>query len=205
MAAALPVIDLVYRRGRFGLADAHETALYFFWFSLSLALWSAQSLYARAFYAAGDTLTPMIAATLLTLASLPIYSALFHKFSTAGLAVASDFGILANTVGLAILLHRKKLVPFADLRWMELGKAAVTAVVAGFLSYRVSLAIPVQGRRMADILGLLVVTLTWAAAVLIGLWLLRSDLPNDLRRRKPTAYPRVAERQAEETSAGIEP
>jgi putative peptidoglycan lipid II flippase len=205
MAAALPVIDLVYRRGRFGLADAHETALYFFWFSLSLALWSAQSLYARAFYAAGDTLTPMIAATLLTLASLPVYSALFHKFSTVGLAVASDIGILVNTVGLAILLHRKKLVPFADLRWMELAKAAVTAVVAGLLSYRVSLAIPVQGRRMADIVGLCVITLTWAAAVLIGLWLLRSDLPNDLRRRKPTAYPRVAERQAEETSAGIEP
>jgi putative peptidoglycan lipid II flippase len=122
-----------------------------------------------------------------------------------GLAVASDLGILANTLGLAILLHRRKLVPFTDLRWTELGKAGLTAVVAGFLSYRVSLNISVQGRRIGDIVALFVVTLTWAAAVLIGLWLLRSDLPNDLRRRKSTAYPRVAERQAEETSAGIEP
>src|SRR5579871_7039459 len=61
MAAAFPLIDLVYRRGRFLLSDTQTTAIYFFWFSLSLALWSAQGLYARAFYAAGDTLTPMAA------------------------------------------------------------------------------------------------------------------------------------------------
>src|ERR1700734_631592 len=41
MAVALPLIDLVYRRGRFTLADSTSTALYFFWFSLSLALWSS--------------------------------------------------------------------------------------------------------------------------------------------------------------------
>src|ERR1700724_4214707 len=69
MAAALPLIDLVYRRGRFLFSDTQTTAIYFFWFSLSLALWSAQGLYARAFYAAGDTLTPMVAVSIITLAS----------------------------------------------------------------------------------------------------------------------------------------
>ena len=47
--------------------------MYFFWFSVSLVLWSAQGLYARAFYAAGDTLDPMIAVSVITLLSLPIY------------------------------------------------------------------------------------------------------------------------------------
>src|SRR5271156_2575182 len=47
MAIALPLIDLVYRRGRFTFADSESTALYFFVFSLSLALWSSQALYAR--------------------------------------------------------------------------------------------------------------------------------------------------------------
>src|SRR5579864_8313423 len=61
MVAALPLIDLVYRRGKFLFTDTQTSAVYFFWFSLSLVLWSAQGLYARAFYAAGDTLTPMIA------------------------------------------------------------------------------------------------------------------------------------------------
>src|SRR5215467_200544 len=79
MAAALPLIDLVYRRGKFLFVDTQSTAVYFFWFSLSLVLWSAQGLYARAFYAAGDTLTPMIAVSVITLLSLPIYSLLFHR------------------------------------------------------------------------------------------------------------------------------
>ncbi len=56
MAAAFPLIDLLYRRGRFLVSDTQTTtAVHFFWFSLSLALWSAQGLYARAFYASATT------------------------------------------------------------------------------------------------------------------------------------------------------
>ena len=205
MAAALPVIDLVYRRGRFVFEDSQSTAIYFFWFSISLAFWSAQGLYARAFYAASDTLTPMIAATALTVASLPLYAGLFHKFSVIGLAMASDFGIVANTVILAILLHRRGLVPFDDMKWKELSKAAITAVLAGWLAHRVSQLVNLNGSRLADLKAVFLVLLTWAGAVAAGLWFLRSDLPSQLRRRKITSYPHVAERQAEETSAGVEP
>lgn len=205
MAAALPLIDLVYRRGQFSFYDSQATAMYFFWFSLSLAFWSAQGLYSRAFYAAGDTLTPMIAATVLTVASLPVYSALFRTLSVGGLAIASDIGIVANTLALAIFLHRRKLVPAGDLKWRELGKAALTAVIAGYLSYRVSRIVSLDGSRRADLMAIALVTITWAAGVAAGLWILRSDLPQELRRRKKTPFPRVAERQAEETSAGIEP
>ncbi len=205
MAAALPLIDLVYRRGRFLFSDSQETAIYFFWFSLSLAFWSAQGLYSRAFYAAGNTLTPMVASSLITLASLPIYSALYHTFSTVGLAMASDLGIVANTLALAILLHRRKLVPTGELQWGELGKAGITAAVAGLLSQLVARAVTVSGSRTADVEALGLITITWAGAAAAGLWLTGSQLPHDLRRRKATAYPRVAERQAEELSAGIEP
>jgi len=91
------------------------------------------------------------------------------------------------------------------LKWGELGKAAITAVVAGWLAHRVSLLISLNGSRWADLKALLLVSMTWAAGVAVGLWLLRSDLPSQLRRRKATPYPHVAERQAAETSAGIEP
>jgi len=205
MATALPIIDLVYRRGRFVFGDSQSTAVYFFWFSVSLALWSAQGLYARAFYAAGDTLTPMIAATLLTIASLPVYYTLFHRMSVTGLAIASDIGILVNTLALAVLLHRKKLVPAGDMKWIELGKALLVSVAASYLSFRVSQGVSVSGSRKADLLALGLITVTWAAAAAGGLWLLRSTLLTDLRRRKGTSYPRVAERQAEELSAGGEP
>src|SRR5713226_4008867 len=205
MAAALPLIDLVYRRGRFLFSDSQETAIYFFWFSLSLAFWSAQGLYARAFYAAGNTLTPMIASSLITLASIPMYSSLYRHFSTVGLAMASDLGIVANTLALAILLHRRQLVRVSELHWGEIGKAGITAVVAGLLSYQVARVVLVSNSRMADLKALGLITITWAGAIAAGLWLTRSSLPGDLRRRKPTSYPRVAEVQAADLSGGIEP
>ncbi|MBZ5706107.1 MAG: murein biosynthesis integral membrane protein MurJ [Acidobacteriia bacterium] len=204
MAASLPLIDLVYRRGHFLFSDSRTTAIYFFWFSLSLAFWSAQGLYARAFYAAGNTLTPMVASSLITAASLPVYYALYHALSTVGLAIASDVGIVANTVVLAILLHWRKLVPSEQLQWGELGKAGITAAVAGILSFEVARVVMVSGSRMADVKALGLVTVTWAAAVAAGLWIMRSQLPRDLRRRKETSYPRVAEAGGE-LSAGIEP
>ena len=202
MVAALPLIDLVYRRGKFLFADAQTSAIYFFWFSLSLILWSAQGLYARAFYAAGDTLTPMVAVSVITLASMPVYSILFHTFGVVGLAWASDIGIGMNLVALACLLHYRKLVSLGEMRWRELGKAALTASIAGAISYEVAKVEPFvtsgHGSRIADLTQLALVSVTWAAAVAAGLWLLRSELPQDLRRRKGAAYPEVAQEQTKE-------
>ncbi|HTM86826.1 MAG TPA: murein biosynthesis integral membrane protein MurJ [Terriglobales bacterium] len=206
MAAALPLIDILYRRGRFHFSDSRETALYFFWFAISLAFWSAQALYARAFYAAGDTLTPMIASSIITLVSLPLYAVLFRTFSVVGLTIASDIGIFANTVAMALLLHRRKLVMTSALPWKELGKIAFTSLFALALSYGVAHSVTLNGSRAADFLRLFLVSITWAAAVAMGLWATRSQLPRALRERgQRTTYPHVAEKHAEELSAGMEP
>ncbi len=210
MAAAFPLIDLVYRRGRFLVSDTQTTAVYFFWFSLSLALWSAQGLYARAFYAAGDTLTPMAAVTVITASSLPIYSLLFHKDGVVGLAYASDIGIGANLLALALLLHFRKMVSLKTLRWDELGKSALTALAAGGISLEVAHGVTPfvsgHGSRISDILQLAVISVTWAAAVALGLWILGSQLPRDLRRRKATSYPGAAQAGSKEImDAGRQP
>ena len=207
MAAALPLIDLVYRlpHGHFVFADSQATATFFFWFSLSLVFWAAQGLYARSFYAAGNTLTPMVASTLITVASLPMYRALYHALSGVGLALASDVGIAANCLAMAILLHQRRLVPWTELQWKELGKATITAVVAGVLSYRVAAAVLVSGSRIADIKALGLIGVTWAGAVAAGLWFTQSQLPGDLRRRKAPVLPQAAEKQVEELTKGIVP
>ena len=204
MSAALPLVDLLYRRGRLTFFDSREIALYFFWFSLSLGFWSAQALYARGFYAAGNTLTPMVASTLITAASIPVYAALFGSFSTVGLAMASDLGIIANCLAMALLLHRRKLVSFIQLQWREIGKAALTAGVAGLLSYQMVRVAMVNGSRLGDIKALGLGGITWAAAVAAGLWLTRSQLPGDLRRRKAQTAP-AASGAGEALSAGIQP
>src|SRR5437764_5134572 len=182
--AALPLIDLVYRRGHLHFSDSQTTAVYFFWFSLSLAFWSAQGLYARAFYAAGNTLTPMIASTVITIASLPIYSALYHAFSARGLVIASDIGIAANCSGVAFLLNRRGLVPLGGLQWKEIGKALLVSIVSGFLAWEATRLFNLTGSRVADLEALALISLVWTGAVVLGLWITQSKLPGDLRRKK---------------------
>lgn len=184
-ATALPVIDIVYRRGKFSFEDSQGTAVFFLWFGISLAFWAAHSIYSRAFYATSDTLTPMIATTAITVAIIPVYGALFHLIGVVGLAVASDIGILVNVVTFAMLLHRKHLVPAGFMSWKELGKVLLTAVVAGELSRRVGEIVTIDGSRLHDFERLGLATVTWAAAVAAGLWVTRSQLPAALRRRRP--------------------
>jgi len=75
------------------------------------------------------------------------------------------------------------MVSFSGLNWKELGKTALIGIVSGGLSYEVTRTVALDGSRRADLLSLALGTLTWAAAVAAGLWLLRSELPGDLRRR----------------------
>ncbi len=187
MAAALPIVDLVYRiaRGRFHFTDSQGTAILLFWFSISLVFWAAQGLYARAYYAAGDTLTPMIAGTIITVASYPIYVALFHQFGVIGLALASNTGIAIHTLTLAVLLNRKKLVRIATLPWLGFAKALGTAAFAGLMGHFVAGLAPPNGSRRADFAALGLISITWAAAVALGLWITRSELLSELRRRPP--------------------
>jgi putative peptidoglycan lipid II flippase len=204
ISAALPLIDLAYRRGQFSFADSQVTALYFAWFSISLAMWAAQSLYARAYYASGNTLVPMVATTAIFAASLPMYASLHRALGTTGLAIASDIGISANCIAIAYLLHRRGLVPFRGLHWAELGKTVVVAALATGLAFKVSSLVAITGKRSADVQSLTLSLLTFGAAVAVGLWLTRSRLLDDLRRRKAATYSRAVEEQSQTSGAGVE-
>ena len=101
-------------------------------------------------------------------------------------------------------------MPLSGLRWKELGKAALVSVVAGAISFEVAKAVPLSGAghgsRVADLAQLALLSVTWMAAVAAGLWLLQSELPRDLRRRRTTAYPAVAQAESKEImGAGREP
>ena len=211
MAAALPIIDLAFRHGHFTFTDARATATYFFVFAISLALWSAQAQYARAFYGAGNTLTPMVASTIIVAASLPIYRALFHMYDVTGLAIASDIGILMHTVVLAWLLHRKKMVLLNELPWLELMKAlaiAVVATLAGLASNHYLFGVTrldVARSFSTDVLSLLVISVVWLAVVAAGLWVTKSKLLNELRRVKSRAKgPAPPEPMVDRTTGGVD-
>ena len=183
LVVSVPLIDLLLRRGRFTIADTRETALYFYCFSLSLIFWSVQGLYARAFYAAGDMLRPMVAGTIITAASVPVYWYLFHHQGVIGLAFASDIAIVLHTLTLAVLLNSRKMVTIAGLDWQELARAISAAIIAGALAFYAGEFVPYAGTRVSAIESIAFVSLTWTAAALAILFLSGSKLLRELRQR----------------------
>jgi len=131
VALATPLVEVLYLGGKFSLTDCRECAVYFAVFSFALFLWSAQAIYSRAFFAAGNTMLPMLAATAVTIVSWPIYGALYHWKGAMGLAIASDLGIALQTATIALLLHQRRMVSLASLDYEELGRCFLAAVASG--------------------------------------------------------------------------
>jgi putative peptidoglycan lipid II flippase len=189
---SFPLVDLIFRGGLFHTNSAREMALYFAIFSISLCFWSAQTFYARSFYAAGNTLTPMIAGTIVVLVSLPIYWSLYHAKGAIGLAIASDIGIAIQTVSLGVLLHHRKMAALSGLEFKELARSAVAAVAGFGAIYLVNRAMPPATGRWNDVLLLAAGTAAWLAVSAAVLQLTGSDLPRQLIsrfRKSPAANP----------------
>ncbi len=194
VALGKPMIDLVFTGGRFSHTDAGLCAAYFAIFSISMFLWSAQAIYARAFYAAGNTMAPMVAGTLVTVASLPVYYALFHASGTIGLAVASDIGIALQTVTIAVLLHRRHMVSLASLDYEELGRCLLAAIASGA---GVWIAVWVVGGLLAHLPGApLIGHAHWTdLAVLVAGIVVWLAVTKEVLERSGSALPRVAMRR----------
>jgi putative peptidoglycan lipid II flippase len=131
VALAGPLVELLFVGRRFSSGDAQECAGYFAVFSISLFLWSAQAIYSRAFFAAGNTFVPMAAGTAVTLVSWPIYAVFYHWNGAMGLAVASDMGIALQTVTIAVLLHQRRMVSLASLDYREMGRCVIAGLAGG--------------------------------------------------------------------------
>ena len=183
IALAPPIVDL-FRGGSFNRSDAVETAHYFAIFAISLALWASQGIYARAFYAAGNTFTPALAGTIITLISIPIYRLLFHTIGMTGLALASDLGILLHTATLAILLHRRKLVPITGLEFTDLARALLAACIAFTGATTCVRLLPIHHGHAGDLLLIITASTIWAAISYATLTLTNSSLPRQILSRR---------------------
>jgi putative peptidoglycan lipid II flippase len=183
VALAGPICDLVLRGGHYTRADSMRTAMFLAIFSLSLALWSSQAIYIRAFYAAGQTLPPMVAGTIITIVSLPIYWGLHARFGAMGLAWASNLAILAHTISLAVLLHVRKLMPLARVDRRELTKSLAASVASILVVVGLLRLMPARTGHIWNAILLLGGTCAWAAVCWIVLRLTRSNLPAQLQRR----------------------
>lgn len=192
IALGKPAIDLVFTGGRFTAADATQCAAYFSVFSISLCLWSAQAIYSRAFYAAGNTFVPMVAGTIVTVVSLPIYVALFHGFGAMGLAIASNIGITMQTLAIAGLLHQRHMVSLASLDYREMGRCLAAGIAGGAATWIIftwlagvvisSMHLPAAS-KWSDLVILIAGGLLWGAISFLVLKRTGSALPRVMMKR----------------------
>lgn len=194
IALGMPLVQFLFQGGRFSATDARACFTFFAVFSLSMFLWSAQSIYARAFYAAGNTFLPMVAGTIVTLISLPIYAGLYRAWGAMGLAVASDIGITLQTIVLALLLHQRRMVSLASLDLAEMGRCLGAGAAAGSAVWVIfiwifgkvghvlgwNLAAP---NRPRDLLILVAGTVLWLAVAKSVLEKMGSALPRVAMKR----------------------
>jgi putative peptidoglycan lipid II flippase len=127
-----PIVGLIYGVGRFTPEDVSLTAIFFTLYTVSLFAWSAQSIYARAFYATGTTWLPMLASVFVVCIAFPLYGLGYKSLGTGGLALASDVGILLQATVLAMLLHRRHMVSLASLDYKEMGRCLLAGLTSGF-------------------------------------------------------------------------
>ncbi len=184
MIALAPWLMDLFRGGRFHLSDAAEMTRLFAVLSITLGIWAVQGIYARAFYAASDTRTPAITGTAITVLSVPLYWLLFRAQGLEGLAVASDIGITAQTLSLAVLLHRRRLVSLLHLEGWEIARSAGAAICAavaiGFVAYR----LPAAHSHTQDAIIIAAGSLIWALVAFAVLFFTGSKLPRQILRRR---------------------
>ena len=183
MIALAPWLMDLFRGGRYNRADARETTQLFAVLSLTLGIWAVQGIYARAFYAASNTLTPAINGTIVVLLSVPLYWLLFRSRGLEGLAIASDIGITAQTVSLAVLLHRKRLVSLLHLEFGEIGRAALAALAAAVAMGAVAYRLPTARTHGQDAVTIAVGSAVWAVVCFGILLVSGSKLPQQVLRR----------------------
>lgn len=136
---AEPIVRLLFERGEFGAGSTSRVAFALMCLSPGLVLFSANNILARAFYALGDTKTPMRISVMclgLNLVFTVVLLAAFKPgFKQGALGVANSLSALLNTILLTYALRRKIGRLDFGAFWSSLLPMFTAALVAAGLTW----------------------------------------------------------------------
>lgn len=116
IAAATPILGIIFEGGRFGAAETAACAPLARIMLAPAAIWLVYMVLARAFYACEDTLTPAITGTIITLLCIPCYYWLAVPAGAWAIAAVSGSSLLVYVAWLcAIWAKRHGAGAFAGL------------------------------------------------------------------------------------------
>ena len=152
------MIGIVYQHGKFLAYDTHQTALALSCYAVGLAGYSALKLIAPAFYALGDSRTPMIVslASVLVNAVAAFAMVRLAGFGHAGLALTTSVVSTFSTLTLLLLLRTKIGALQGREMLIGLAKIVVAATLMGGVCYALVVAfhtLPIAPglARLADV------------------------------------------------------
>jgi putative peptidoglycan lipid II flippase len=102
-----PIIALIYERGHFSPADTQHTAAALAFFALGLTGYAAIKILAPAFYALGDSRTPMIISLASMLTNFVMNWSLVGVMQERGLALSTSTVALGNCALLYFIMRRR--------------------------------------------------------------------------------------------------
>ena len=198
------LIDGLYTRGAFTLADAQQTAAALFWYGWGVPAFVLAQLVSRVFFASQDTKTPMRYALVSVAVNIVAGLSLFPLIGAAGIAAATSLASWVNVIMMTVTLLRRGLwAPHgrALSRLLRILAAAgvLGALVALASHYRAGLEGLIAWARLGPLgpkeFG--VVGVTILAAVIYPVLLFASggltlaEMRGALRRRKGETAPPV--------------
>jgi putative peptidoglycan lipid II flippase len=118
-----PIVRVLYERGRFGPAETEGTAAALAMYALGLVSFTVTRIGAQAFYALGDTRTPVRASLWAMAVNCALAAALAWPLGHAGLALATAVAATVNAGLLGLALRRRlprRRIPGAGRAWLRI-------------------------------------------------------------------------------------
>lgn len=187
MLIADDLVAVLFQRGRFTAADAHETTLTTVWMVAGLPMIGLAQLTARAFYAVGDARTPARQAAWLVLVNLGLnlVFVLGLGLRTAGLAMATSITATVNAILLQRRFRRHAQGPPRLLgAWLRCLVATGAMALVLWLAFPAGTGNPDDGRWQLLGTRVLLPMAVAAAVYFAAHWLMRSPELAVLRRRR---------------------
>ncbi|PKN00969.1 MAG: murein biosynthesis integral membrane protein MurJ [Elusimicrobia bacterium HGW-Elusimicrobia-1] len=142
MVFGLPIIKLLFERGRFDAGASLMTYSALAFYAFGLPAYSAVKIFASAFYARKETAVPVKVAAFSMTINAALNILLMQRFAVGGLAMATAISSAFNAFWLFIIL-RRQIGPLGARKIARtLGKTAVAAAAMCLASYCVFLVVP---------------------------------------------------------------
>lgn len=193
---AEPIVRVLFEHGEFDAADRMAVYPALIAFSCGLPSFLLIKIFAASFFAAQDTKTPVIIASVSVAVNIAGSLILMQFFAHVGLAMATSLAGWVNAVALGVVLHRRGMLLIdRELRLFLLKLAlSVAAMMAVLLFAGAALAPWLMGDgHMLKYLAMLLLVGGGGGVYVIGVFALKalrvSDLKSWIRRRSKEASP----------------